>query len=74
VVRTTGSGAIVDAAAEGKPWPGTRKPSFESAAYASGREGNSLKLVQAVWIGSPSSPEDADLVQLANAALDLSAP
>jgi hypothetical protein len=74
VADKPGSGAIVDAAAEGKPWPGKRKPSFESAAYASGREGNSLKLVQAVWIGSPSTPDDANLAKLANAALDLSAP
>jgi hypothetical protein len=74
VADKPGSGAIVDAATEGKPWPGERKPSFESAAYASGREGNSLKLVQAVWIGSPSTPDDANLAKLANAAVDLSAP
>lgn len=74
VADKPGSGAIVDAASEGKPWPGDHKPSFESAAYASGREGNSLKLVQVVWIGTPSSPDDAKLVKLANAALDLTAP
>lgn len=74
VADKPGSGAIVDAASEGKPWPGDHKPSFESAAYASGREGNSLKLVQVVWVGAPSSPDDAKLVKLANAALDLTAP
>ena len=69
-----GSGAIVDPSAEGEAWPGEHKPFFESAAYASGREGNSLKLVQAVWIGAPSTPDDANLVKLASAALNLTAP
>ncbi|MGH3758829.1 hypothetical protein [Actinophytocola sp.] len=69
-----GSGAIVDPSAEGKPWPGEDEPTFESAAYASGREGNSLKLVRAVWIGTPSTPDDEHLVELANTALNLSAP
>lgn len=69
-----GSGAIVDASSEGTPWPGDRKPFFESAAYATGREGNSLKLVQAVWIGAASSPDDEKLVELATAALKLTAP
>jgi hypothetical protein len=74
VADKPGSGAIVDASAESVPWPGKHKPFFESAAYASGREGNSLKLVQAVWIGAPSTPDDVDLVKLANAALNLEAP
>ncbi|HEY0449460.1 hypothetical protein [Actinophytocola sp.] len=74
VADKPGSGAIVDASAEGRPWPGKRKPFFESAAYTSGREGNSLKLVQAVWIGAPSTPDDETLGKLAEAALDLSAP
>ncbi|HWM04387.1 MAG TPA: hypothetical protein VNP92_18785 [Actinophytocola sp.] len=74
VADKPGSGAVVDASAEGEPWPGEKKPFFESAAYASGREGNSLKLVQAVWIGEPSAPDDEDLQRLATTALDLSAP
>jgi len=74
VADKPGSGAIVDASTEGTPWPGDRKPFFESAAYASGREGNSLKLVQAVWIGAASTPDDADLVKLANAAVGITAP
>jgi hypothetical protein len=74
VADKPGSGAIVDPSSEGKPWPGESKPFFESAAYASGREGNSLKLVQAVWIGAPSAPDDEGLVKLADAALDLGAP
>ncbi|MGH3879489.1 MAG: hypothetical protein ACRDSK_20880 [Actinophytocola sp.] len=74
LVDRPGSGAIVDPSAEGEAWPGEHKPFFESAAYASGREGNSLKLVQAVWIGAPSTPDDANLVKLADAALNLTAP
>ncbi|HEV7647945.1 MAG TPA: hypothetical protein VGP26_07280 [Actinophytocola sp.] len=74
VADKPGSGAIVDASAEDTPWPGEHKPFFESAAYASGREGNSLKLVQAVWIGAPSTPDDTNLVKLADAAVSLTAP
>ncbi len=69
-----GSGAIADASTEGKPWPGSSKPFFESAAFASGREGNSLKLVQAVWIGQPSTPDDKALDKLATSALEIPAP
>lgn len=74
VADKPGSGAIVDASTEGEAWPGESKPFFESAAYASGREGNSLKLVQAVWIGAPSTPDDEHLTKLADAALGLNAP
>jgi hypothetical protein len=74
VADRPGSGAIIDAAAEGEAWPGKTQPSFESAAYASGREGNSLKLVQAVWIGDTSTPDDERLARLAEAAVDLPAP
>lgn len=74
VADQPGSGAIADPSTEGEPWPGGTKPFFESAAYASGREGNSLKLVQAVWIGTPSTPDDEDLTRLAKLALDIPAP
>ncbi|MFI7674342.1 hypothetical protein [Actinophytocola sp. NPDC049390] len=66
-----GSGAVADASTEGEPWPGRSKPFFESAAFASGREGNSLKLVQAVWIGAPSTPDDATLTKIADSALQI---
>ena len=69
-----GSGAIADASTEGTPWPGSSKPFFESAAFASGREGNSLRLVQAVWIGQPSTPDDKALDKLATSALEIPAP
>jgi hypothetical protein len=71
VADKPGSGAIADASTEGEPWPGKSKPFFESAAFASGREGNSLKLVQAVWIGEPSTTDDADLTKIANSALEI---
>jgi hypothetical protein len=74
VADQPGSGAITDPSTEGEPWPGDTTPFFESSAYASGREGNSLKLVQAVWIGSASTPDDEDLTRLATLALDIPAP
>lgn len=74
VAAQPGSGAIADASTEGTAWPGKSKPFFESAAFASGREGNSLKLVQAVWIGAPSTPDDKTLGELATNALRIPSP
>jgi hypothetical protein len=74
VADKPGSGAIADASTEGTPWPGRTKPFFESAAFASGREGNSLKLVQVVWIGVPSTPDDEQLTDLATSALQIQVP
>jgi hypothetical protein len=74
VAEQPGSGAIADASTEGTPWPGKSKPFFESAAFASGREGNSLKLAQAVWIGTPSTPDDVTLRHLATNALEIPSP
>ncbi|WP_330842599.1 hypothetical protein [Actinophytocola sp.] len=74
IAERPGSGAIADASTEGTAWPGDSKPFFESAAFASGREGNSLKLVQAVWIGAPSTPDDQTLQTLAKSALEIPSP
>ena len=74
VADEPGSGAISDVSAEGVEWPGGVKAFFESAAYASGREGNSLKLVQAVWVGESSNPNDEQLTELADSALKIPAP
>jgi hypothetical protein len=74
VADQPGSGAIADASTEGTAWPGKTKPFFESAAFASGREGNSLKLVQAVWVGVPSTPDDQRLEELAASALEIPVP
>ncbi|HVK24812.1 MAG TPA: hypothetical protein VM677_25935 [Actinokineospora sp.] len=72
VADRPGAGGVTDQAAEGVAWPGDRKPTFESAAYASGREGNSLKLVQAVWLDQPSAPDDPALKEIVGKALQLS--
>ncbi len=66
-----GSGAVSDVALEGTAWPDGAKPAFESAAYVSGQEGNSVKLVQAVWMDQPSTPDDVMLSNLAKRALQL---
>ncbi|WP_424185003.1 hypothetical protein ACOBQX_24360 [Actinokineospora sp. G85] len=60
-----------DQTTDGVPWPGQEQPEFSSAAYASGRDGNSVKLVQAVWLGKTSTPEDPALRDIATKALDL---
>lgn len=74
VAEKPGSGAVADASTEGTPWPGKSKPFFESAAFASGREGNSLKLIQVVWIGTPSTPDDEVLRKMATSALEIQVP
>ncbi|WP_436495506.1 hypothetical protein [Actinokineospora sp. HUAS TT18] len=72
VADRPGAGGVADQAAEGVAWPDGKKPTFESAAYASGREGNSLKLVQAVWLDQPSNADDPKLKEIAAKALQLS--
>jgi hypothetical protein len=73
VADKPGSGAVTDASAEGVAWPDGAKPFFESAAYASGREGNSVKLVQAVWMDQQSTPDNPALRDVATKALQLPA-
>ncbi|MGH3858350.1 hypothetical protein [Actinokineospora sp.] len=72
VADRPGAGGIADQAAEGVAWPGPHQPTFESAAYASGREGSSLKLVQAVWLDKKSDPDDPILKSVVTKALQLS--
>ena len=71
VADKPGSGAVTDVSVEGTAWPDGGKPFFESAAYASGREGNSVKLVQAVWMDQQSSPDNPALKDLATKALQI---
>ncbi|SDH93254.1 hypothetical protein SAMN05192558_103227 [Actinokineospora alba] len=71
VADKPGAGGIVDQGAQGVAWPGAHQPAFESAAYASGREGNSLKLVQAVWLDKKSNPDDPALRSVVTKALQL---
>lgn len=74
VADQPGSGAVSDVVTEGVAWPGDHAPVFEPAAFASGREGNSVKLVRAVWLDQPSTPDDPELVKVATRALQLPAP
>jgi hypothetical protein len=44
---------------------------FEGAAYCSAFAGSSVRLVQAVWLSGPSTPDDPGLIRAAKSALDL---
>ncbi|MFL6145476.1 MAG: hypothetical protein ACJ72N_26895 [Labedaea sp.] len=72
VADTQGGGAIIDLAEEGTGWPDGGQPAFASAPQASGREGDSVKLVQAAWLDRPSTPDDTALRDLAARGLQLS--
>jgi hypothetical protein len=72
VAERPGSGGIVDQAAEGVAWPGEAKPAFDSAAHANGREGSSLKLVQAVWLDQPTNQDDPAIKTIIGKALQIS--
>ncbi|MFC7613727.1 hypothetical protein ACFQV2_09185 [Actinokineospora soli] len=52
-------------------WPDGQAPVFDHAAFLTGSEGNSVKLVQAVWLGRASDPADPRLVGIAERALRL---
>ncbi|MEV6911404.1 hypothetical protein [Amycolatopsis sp. NPDC051071] len=65
-----GGGGILDIATETSQWQGD-VPVFEGAAYQSGQDGNSVRLVQAVWVPGPSTADDPGLVRGAKAALEL---
>ncbi|MFC3456598.1 hypothetical protein [Amycolatopsis speibonae] len=67
---TPGGGGILDVATETNQWQGD-VPVFESAAYQSHLDGNSVRLVQVVWVPGPSTPDDPSLVRGAKAALEL---
>ncbi|MEA5366424.1 hypothetical protein VA596_43315 [Amycolatopsis sp., V23-08] len=72
VTDTPGGGGILDLAAETGKWSGPA-PKFENAAYTSKLEGTSVRVVQAVWVPGPSTPDDPGLARAAKAALDLPA-
>ncbi|MFD6070322.1 RNA-binding protein [Amycolatopsis lurida] len=67
---TPGGGGILDLATETNQWQG-EAPVFEGAAYQSGLDGKSVRLVQVVWVPGPSTPDDPGLVRGAKAALEL---
>lgn len=70
VADTPGGGGVLDIATETAKWQG-EVPVFEGAAYQSRLEGKSVRLVQAVWLPGPSTPDDPGLVRGAKAALEL---
>ncbi|MFG1645192.1 hypothetical protein ACGFMK_33320 [Amycolatopsis sp. NPDC049252] len=72
ITDTPGGGGILDLAAETGKWSGPA-PKFENAAYTSKLEGTSVRVVQAVWVPGPSTPDDPGLARAAKAALDLPA-
>ncbi|MCP3801123.1 hypothetical protein NLX83_17825 [Allokutzneria sp. A3M-2-11 16] len=70
---TPGTGAVSDLVASGKGW--TNGPtSFEGAAFASSRDTKRVRVVQVVWIGAPSTPDDVSLRGIAARALRLPLP
>ena len=73
VADTPGSGGIIDVATETGKWQGAA-PQFDGAAYTSKIEGNGVRLVQAVWVPGPSTPDDPGLARAAKGALDLVLP
>ena len=70
VADTPGGGGILDLATETGKWAG-EAPKFENAAYASKVDGNSVRLVQAVWTTGPSTADDPGLARAAKGALEL---
>ncbi|MBB4685214.1 hypothetical protein [Amycolatopsis jiangsuensis] len=73
VADTPGGGGILDVATETGEWPGAA-PQFDGAAYTSKLEGDGVRLVQAVWLPGPSTPDDPGLARAAAGALELSLP
>lgn len=69
VAERPGAGGVRDQ--DGVAWPGGAAPTFDSAAFVTGREGNSVKLVRAVWLDKASDPADPDLRGVAERALRL---
>lgn len=72
VADTPGGGGIFDLATETGKWAGAA-PKFENAAYSSKVDGNSVRLVEAVWTPGPSTADDPGLTRAAKGALDLPA-
>jgi hypothetical protein len=69
---TPGGGGVDDLVKDGQGWPGGPK-TFDDAAYSVTAANTSVRLIEVVWIGQPSSPTDPNLTKLAGAALGLPA-
>lgn len=68
-----GTGSIIDPSAHGTPWPGDRKPIFDSAAYQAKQTGARVRIVQVIWLDKASTPEDPALLAAATRSLNLPA-
>ncbi|MFC0434359.1 hypothetical protein [Kutzneria buriramensis] len=64
-----GGGGVNELVRE-RPWPGG-PVSFDNAAFDSNRSGGTVRLVETVWIGRPSTADDPALVALAKRMLKL---
>lgn len=70
VADTEGSGGAQDIATVQRKWP-DQPPSFDNAAYRTEVDGNQVRLVQATWLGRPSSPDDKTLARIARTAFEI---
>ncbi|MCP2256690.1 hypothetical protein LX15_000373 [Streptoalloteichus tenebrarius] len=73
VASAPGNGGVSDLVREGKGWDGGPK-SFSGAAFATARDGERVRLVEVVWLGEPSRPDDPRLRTLAERALRVPLP
>jgi hypothetical protein len=64
-----GAGGITELLKE-RPWPGG-PTSFDRAAFTSNRTGGTVRLVETVWIGRPSTADDPTLKSIATHTLSL---
>ncbi|MET0234032.1 MAG: hypothetical protein ABW224_05315 [Kibdelosporangium sp.] len=71
VAATPGTGTITDPSADGSPWPGGRKPIFDSAAYQAKQNAAQVRIVQVIWLDRSSTTSDPALVTAAGRALRL---
>ncbi|SHF41139.1 hypothetical protein [Streptoalloteichus hindustanus] len=73
VAGAPGTGGVSDLVREGRGWDGGPK-SFSGAALATARDGERVRLAQAVWLDERSRPDDARLRALAERALRVPLP
>ncbi|GGM61297.1 hypothetical protein GCM10012275_35390 [Longimycelium tulufanense] len=73
VLAVPGGGGIVDLVREGYGWPAGPR-SFSDAAFVVTRDGEHVRVAQAVWLADSSSPDDASLRWVAERALRVPLP
>ncbi|MEU6270492.1 hypothetical protein [Saccharopolyspora shandongensis] len=70
VADTAGTGGVTDLIADGSGWPGG-PDGFDNSAQAVQQNGNQVRIVQTVWRGRTSTPDDTGLRALAERGLRL---